>query len=71
MMAYAAHKRPLDSCRRLAARAHRHTPRTIVGVVRKGEFIPNPDADFIFVGGDLISAMGNTVQLESFKDYLL
>jgi K+:H+ antiporter len=44
---------------------------SVVGVIRKGEFIPNPDADFMFVAGDLIAAMGNTVQLESFKEYLL
>jgi CPA2 family monovalent cation:H+ antiporter-2 len=44
---------------------------SVVGVVRKGEFIPNPDADFMFITGDLIAAMGNTAQLESFKEYLL
>lgn len=44
---------------------------SVVGVIRKGEFIPNPDADFMFVTGDLVAAMGNPAQLESFKDYLL
>ncbi len=44
---------------------------SVVGVIRKGEFVPNPEADFMFVAGDLVAAMGNTAQLEAFKDYLL
>ncbi len=43
---------------------------SIVGIIRKGDFIPNPDADFRFAQGDLIAAMGNTEQLNAFKTYL-
>jgi CPA2 family monovalent cation:H+ antiporter-2 len=43
---------------------------SIVGIIRKGEFIPNPDADFRFALGDLIAAMGNAEQLQTFNNYV-
>lgn len=43
---------------------------SIVGILRQGKFIPNPDPDFRFAEEDLIAAIGNTEQLETFKTYI-
>jgi len=43
---------------------------SIVGIIRKGQFIPNPDVNFRFAQGDLVAAMGNAQQLDAFKAYL-
>lgn len=39
----------------------------IVGVLRDGEFTPNPSADFIFQGDDLIAVIGNLSQREAMR----
>ena len=43
---------------------------SVVGTIRKGQFLPNPDADFRFAAGDLVAVMGNAEQLQAFKDIL-
>jgi CPA2 family monovalent cation:H+ antiporter-2 len=39
---------------------------SVVGVMRDGDLIPNPDADFLFMAGDVVAAMGSSEQLEEF-----
>jgi len=39
---------------------------SIVGVIRKDIFRPNPDAEYTFISGDLVAVMGNTHQREVF-----
>ena len=41
---------------------------SVVGIVRKGVFVPNPDADFVFSGGDYVAAIGNARQRKMFKE---
>lgn len=41
---------------------------SVIGVLRKGEFISNPDKDFIFFAGDNIAIIGNNKQLKDFKE---
>ncbi|MDT8441905.1 MAG: cation:proton antiporter [Desulfuromonadales bacterium] len=41
---------------------------SIVGVIRQGEFLPNPDAAFRLNDGDLIAVMGDGGQLASFRE---
>ncbi|MDF1580490.1 MAG: cation:proton antiporter [Desulfuromonadales bacterium] len=43
---------------------------SIVGIIRNKKFMPNPDADFEFAAGDLIAAIGDTAQLETFRSYI-
>ena len=45
----------------------RQTGVSIVGVIRQGEFLPNPEADFCFAEGDLIATIGNTAQRQAFN----
>jgi len=40
---------------------------SVIGVLRKGELISNPDKDFIFSEGDNIAIIGNSKQLNDFK----
>ncbi|MFZ5774993.1 MAG: cation:proton antiporter [Thermodesulfobacteriota bacterium] len=40
---------------------------TVVGVVHKGEFYPNPQADSRFAGGDLVAVVGNRHERLSFQ----
>jgi CPA2 family monovalent cation:H+ antiporter-2 len=49
----------------------RRTGVSVVGVLRKGCFLPNPDADFRFSGGDLVAVMGNAEQLQAFREGFL
>jgi CPA2 family monovalent cation:H+ antiporter-2 len=49
----------------------RRTGVSVVGVIRQGRFLPNPDADFRFAGGDLVAAMGNAEQLQAFREGFL
>jgi CPA2 family monovalent cation:H+ antiporter-2 len=44
------------------------TGASVVGVMRDGEFHPNPDADYRFVGGDLVGVIGDTRQLVAFQE---
>ena len=44
---------------------------SIVGVIRKGKFLPNPDANFLFKENDLVAAIGNVEQLQSYKAYFV
>jgi CPA2 family monovalent cation:H+ antiporter-2 len=39
---------------------------SVVGILRSGKFIPNPDADFTFVAGDMVAAIGNAEQHREF-----
>ncbi len=43
------------------------TGATIVGVLRKGDFTPNPSADFVFEPGDLLAIIGNQRQRTAVK----
>ncbi|MFA6686891.1 MAG: cation:proton antiporter, partial [Desulfuromonas sp.] len=40
---------------------------SVVGVIRDGSFIPNPEPDFIFARGDYVAAIGNAAQRHLFK----
>lgn len=40
---------------------------SIIGVLRKGALISNPDKDFIFSAGDNIAIIGNSKQISDFK----
>jgi len=40
---------------------------SVIGVLRKGTLISNPDKDFIFSAGDNIAIIGNSKQLNDFK----
>jgi len=40
---------------------------SVIGVLRKGALISNPDKDFIFSAGDNIAIIGNSKQLNDFK----
>ena len=40
---------------------------TVVGVLRKGQFFSNPDADFIFSAGDVVALIGAKIK----KDEML
>jgi CPA2 family monovalent cation:H+ antiporter-2 len=40
---------------------------SVVGVIRNGAFVPNPDADFTFASGDYVAAIGNAAQRQLFK----
>jgi CPA2 family monovalent cation:H+ antiporter-2 len=40
-----------------------HTGVSVVGVMRDGEFYPNPDASYQFTAGDLVAVIGNPEQL--------
>jgi len=40
---------------------------SVVGVLRGEEFVPNPDADFSFVAGDLVAVIGNADQRKAFS----
>ena len=44
----------------------RSTGASIVGVVRDGELLPNPDADFVLMPGDLIAIIGSERSRSSF-----
>ena len=46
----------------------RHTGASIVGVLRKGDFTPNPAADFIFEPGDLLAIIGTMGQRNALKE---
>lgn len=48
------------------SRIRRKTGASIVGVVRDKSLIPNPDADFKLLKGDLIAVIGNTDNMQSF-----
>jgi len=45
----------------------KRTGASVVGVLRSGEFIPNPGADFRFASGDLVSVIGTVQQREAFQ----
>lgn len=40
----------------------RTTGSSVVGVLRDGEFTPNPSADFVFAGGDLVAVLASARQ---------
>jgi CPA2 family monovalent cation:H+ antiporter-2 len=40
---------------------------SVVGVIRNGTFVPNPDADCTFASGDYVAAIGNAAQRQLFK----
>jgi len=44
------------------------TGASVVGVMRNGEFVPNPPVDYRFTAGDWVAVMGNSEQLEAFED---
>jgi len=46
----------------------RQTGVSVVGILRKGDFIPNPPADFRFEQGDLVGVIGNAAQRELFVE---
>ncbi len=41
---------------------------SVVGVIRRGTFVPNPDANFTFASGDYVAAIGNAAQRKLFKE---
>ncbi|KAA3656784.1 MAG: portal protein, partial [Calditrichaeota bacterium] len=41
---------------------------SVVGVMRNGNLIPNPDADFCFAAKDILAVMGDTQQLAAFEE---
>ena len=43
---------------------------SIVGVMRNGILLPNPDAGFSFANGDLLAVIGNTQQLSAFQEFM-
>jgi len=43
------------------------TGASVVGVMRNGEFVPNPPVDYRFTAGDWVAVMGNSEQLEAFE----
>lgn len=43
------------------------TGASVVGVLRNGDFTPNPPADFRFRAGDWVAVMGDTEQLAAFE----
>ncbi len=45
----------------------KHTGASIVGVLRQGEFISNPPAEFVFSSGDLLAVIGNLAQRTAIK----
>ena len=40
---------------------------SVVGVVRKDKFIPNPDADFVLLPDDLVAVIGSDRDREAFS----
>lgn len=44
----------------------KHTGASVVGVIRGGEFIPNPNVGFAFKEGDLVAVIGNSNDREKF-----
>ncbi len=45
----------------------KQTGASIVGVLRDGEFISNPHAEFVFAAGDLLAVIGNLAQRTAIK----
>ncbi len=45
----------------------RRTGVSVVGILREGEFLPNPAVDFRFLPGDLVAVIGNPTQREAFQ----
>lgn len=43
---------------------------TVIGVLREGEFIPNPDSGFIFNNGDMITVIGKYENKKLFEDMI-
>ncbi|PLX78530.1 MAG: portal protein [Desulfuromonas sp.] len=43
---------------------------SIVGVLRNGDFVPNPGAGFELKAGDLVAAIGNSEQRQAFTSFL-
>ncbi|HPG50703.1 MAG TPA: TrkA C-terminal domain-containing protein, partial [Spirochaetota bacterium] len=54
------------SIKELAVRTR--TGASIVGVMRGGRFVPNPDADFTFEPGDLLAIIGLPDQKRRFGE---
>jgi monovalent cation:H+ antiporter-2, CPA2 family len=54
------------SIRGLAVRTR--TGASVVGVMREGRFVPNPDADFAFAPGDLVAIIGLPEQKRAFEE---
>lgn len=48
----------------------KNTGASIVGVLRQGEFVPNPSADFVFAAGDTVAVIGNLSQRTAIKGLL-
>ncbi|MEN8729571.1 MAG: cation:proton antiporter [Desulfuromonadales bacterium] len=46
----------------------RKTGVTVVGILRDGNFVSNPAADFCFREGDLVAAVGSKSEFESFQE---
>ncbi|MBN2644688.1 MAG: cation:proton antiporter [Desulfuromonadaceae bacterium] len=42
---------------------------SVVGVIRHGTFLPNPDAGFVFHSSDLVAVIGNAQQRKLFSDW--
>jgi CPA2 family monovalent cation:H+ antiporter-2 len=63
----------VPGCSPLAGRSIREleirqrTGASIVGVLRQGQFIPNPHADFCIGADDLVAVIGNAAQREAFQ----
>ncbi len=45
----------------------KRTGASIVGVLRKGDFLPNPHADFCIGADDLVAVIGNSTQRDAFQ----
>ncbi len=58
---------PLAGCSIRELEVRRRTGASIVGVLRRGEFVANPAADFRFGAGDLVAVIGNASQREAFQ----
>ena len=44
------------------------TGASVVGVMRDGQLLPNPDGTYRFAAGDVVAVMGNREQLVAFQD---
>ncbi|BCR04358.1 sodium/hydrogen exchanger [Desulfuromonas versatilis] len=58
---------PLAGCSIRELEIRKRTGASIVGVLRNGGFVPNPDADFRFAIHDLVAVIGNSAQREAFQ----
>jgi monovalent cation:H+ antiporter-2, CPA2 family len=61
------HRSPLNSRTIGEAAIRTHTGASVVGVTRRGVFLPNPGPEFRFEQGDSIAVIGKYDQIESFR----